>query len=63
MQSFDWTVDRQFEVDGASQNGDNLVYAQVGEAGHTVQGDNPRALAQVLSDFLGKAHPEGIKQT
>jgi esterase len=30
-------------------------YAQVGEAGHTVQGDNPRALAQLLSQFLGEA--------
>lgn len=29
-------------------------YAQVGEAGHTVQGDNPRVFAQVLSQFLGK---------
>jgi pimeloyl-ACP methyl ester carboxylesterase len=29
-------------------------YAQVGEAGHTVQGDNPGAFAQVLSEFLGK---------
>jgi len=28
-------------------------YAQVGEAGHTVQGDNPRVLAEVLSQFLG----------
>jgi len=46
-----------------AQQFSNGQYAQVGEAGHTVQGDNPRALAQVLSDFLGKAHPEGIKQT
>jgi pimeloyl-ACP methyl ester carboxylesterase len=30
-------------------------YAQVGEAGHTVQGDNPRVLAQALSQFLGEA--------
>ena len=30
-------------------------YAQVGEAGHTVQGDNPRVLAEVLSQFLGEA--------
>jgi len=29
-------------------------YAQVGEAGHTVQGDNPRVLAEVLSKFLGE---------
>jgi pimeloyl-ACP methyl ester carboxylesterase len=29
-------------------------YAQVGEAGHTVQGDNPRVFAQVLSRFLGE---------
>lgn len=27
-------------------------YAQVSDAGHTVQGDNPRALAQALSQFL-----------
>lgn len=32
-------------------------YAQVGEAGHTVQGDNPRVLAEVLSDFLGRILP------
>lgn len=32
-------------------------YAQVGEAGHTVQGDNPRVFAQVLSRFLGKVLP------
>jgi pimeloyl-ACP methyl ester carboxylesterase len=32
-------------------------YAQVGEAGHTVQGDNPRVLVQVLSQFLGKVLP------
>ena len=30
----------------------NGHYAQVGEAGHTVQGDNPREFAQVLSKFL-----------
>ncbi|HSM84545.1 MAG TPA: alpha/beta hydrolase [Candidatus Limnocylindrales bacterium] len=29
-------------------------YAQVGEAGHTVQGDNPRAFAETLGDFLGR---------
>jgi len=29
-------------------------YAQVEEAGHTVQGDNPRVFAQVLSEFLDK---------
>ena len=33
-------------------------YAQVGEAGHTVQGDNPRVLAQVLSQFLGRVLTE-----
>jgi esterase len=33
-------------------------YAQVGEAGHTVQGDNPRVFAQVLSEFLDKVLPE-----
>lgn len=27
-------------------------YAQVTDAGHTIQGDNPRALAQALSQFL-----------
>jgi esterase len=32
-------------------------YAQVGEAGHTVQGDNPRALAEVLEGFLAKVLP------
>jgi esterase len=36
-------------------------YAQVGEAGHTVQGDNPRVLAQVLSQFLDKVLPEEAK--
>jgi pimeloyl-ACP methyl ester carboxylesterase len=29
-------------------------YAQVGGAGHTVQGDNPRLLAQMLSEFLAR---------
>lgn len=29
-------------------------YAQVGEAGHTVQGDNSRAFAHVLGEFLGR---------
>jgi esterase len=29
-------------------------YAQVGEAGHTVQGDNPRAFAHALGQFLGR---------
>ncbi len=33
-------------------------YAQVGEAGHTVQGDNPRLLAQVLSQFLDNVLPK-----
>ena len=33
-------------------------YAQVGEAGHTVQGDNPRELVQMLSQFLDKVLPE-----
>lgn len=33
-------------------------YAQVGEAGHTVQGDNPRILGQVLTEFLAKVVPE-----
>jgi pimeloyl-ACP methyl ester carboxylesterase len=33
-------------------------YAQVGNAGHTVQGDNPRILTEVLSNFLAKVLPE-----
>lgn len=33
-------------------------FAQVSEAGHTVQGDNPGAFARVLSQFLDKALPE-----
>jgi pimeloyl-ACP methyl ester carboxylesterase len=33
-------------------------FAQVGGAGHTVQGDNPRGLADVLSGFLKKVLPE-----
>lgn len=33
-------------------------FAQVGEAGHTVQGDNPRVFANVLSQFLDKVLPE-----
>jgi esterase len=44
-----------------AEDGQNLArefpnghYAQVGEAGHTVQGDNPRVLAEVLSRFLDK---------
>lgn len=32
-------------------------YAQVGEAGHTVQGDNPRVFAQVLAQFLARVMP------
>jgi pimeloyl-ACP methyl ester carboxylesterase len=36
-------------------------YAQVGEAGHTVQGDNPRALAEVLEQFLAKVLPQESK--
>jgi pimeloyl-ACP methyl ester carboxylesterase len=35
-------------------NFSNGHYAQVGDAGHTVQGDNPRVFAEVLSHFLGK---------
>ena len=34
-------------------------YAQVGEAGHTVQGDNPRALAELLQQFLARVLPAG----
>ncbi|MGE5204716.1 MAG: alpha/beta fold hydrolase, partial [Chlamydiota bacterium] len=33
-------------------------YAQVGEAGHTVQGDNPRIFAQVLEQFLAGVLPK-----
>lgn len=33
-------------------------YAQVGEAGHTVQADNPRIFVEVLSDFLNKVLPK-----
>lgn len=36
----------------------NGHYAQVGDAGHTVQGDNPRVMAEVLSEFLEKVLPE-----
>jgi pimeloyl-ACP methyl ester carboxylesterase len=36
----------------------NGHYAQVGEAGHTVQGDNPRVLAEVLSNFLKTVLPK-----
>jgi esterase len=32
-------------------------FAQVGEAGHTVQGDNPRALSELLQQFLTRALP------
>jgi esterase len=35
-----------------AQEFSNGHYAQVGEAGHTVQGDNPRVLTQVLTQFL-----------
>lgn len=41
-----------------AQQFSNGHFAQVGDAGHTVQGDNPRVLAKVLSDFLGKVLPE-----
>lgn len=37
-------------------------YAQVGEAGHTVQGDNPRIFAQVLAKFLNGVLPENLSQ-
>jgi pimeloyl-ACP methyl ester carboxylesterase len=33
-------------------------FAQVGEAGHTVQGDNPRALSEALQQFLTRALPD-----
>lgn len=36
----------------------NGHYGQVGDAGHTVQGDNPRVFAEVLSQFLDKVLPE-----
>jgi pimeloyl-ACP methyl ester carboxylesterase len=32
----------------------NGHYGQVGDAGHTVQGDNPRVFAEVLSQFLDR---------
>ncbi len=35
----------------------NGHYAQVGEAGHTVQGDNPREFAHVLAKFLDTVLP------
>src|SRR5215471_5101071 len=35
-------------------------YAQVGDAGHTVQGDNPRILVEVLMDFLRKVLPKNF---
>jgi pimeloyl-ACP methyl ester carboxylesterase len=41
-----------------AQQFSNGHYAQVGNAGHTVQGDNPRILTEVLSNFLGKVLPE-----
>lgn len=41
-----------------AQQFSNGHFAQVGDAGHTVQGDNPRVLAKVLSDFMGKVLPE-----
>ena len=43
-----------------AQQFSNGHYAQVGEAGHTVQGDNPRALAHVLSNFLKRVLPEDV---
>ena len=36
-------------------------YAQVGDAGHTVQGDNPRILTEVLMNFLKKVLPENSR--
>jgi pimeloyl-ACP methyl ester carboxylesterase len=41
-----------------AQQFSNGHYAQVGNAGQTVQGDNPRILTEVLSNFLGKVLPE-----
>lgn len=36
-------------------------FAQVGDAGHTVQGDNPGMFARVLAEFLNTALPEDAK--
>ncbi|HEY6971639.1 MAG TPA: alpha/beta hydrolase [Candidatus Angelobacter sp.] len=51
-----------------SQDAQNLAhrfsnghYAQVGDAGHTVQGDNPGVLAKVLIDFLRRMLPENSR--
>jgi pimeloyl-ACP methyl ester carboxylesterase len=38
-------------------------FAQVGEAGHTVQGDNPRALSEALQQFLTRALPDAASIT
>ncbi len=40
----------------------NGHFAQVGEAGHTVQGDNPRIFAQVLGEFLEKVLPKNAER-
>ena len=46
------------DAQNLAQQFSNGHYAQVGDAGHTVQGDNPRVLSEVLSSFLGKVLPE-----
>lgn len=46
------------DAQALAQQFSNGHFTQVGEAGHTVQGDNPRVLAEVLSGFLGKVLPE-----
>lgn len=40
----------------------NGHFAQVGEAGHTVQGDNPRIFAQILAQFLGKVSRDSTRE-
>jgi len=45
------------DAQNLAQQFSNGHFAQVGDAGHTVQGDNPRVLAEVLLNFLGKVLP------
>jgi pimeloyl-ACP methyl ester carboxylesterase len=50
-----FTVDDAEKLAGEFRDGH---CAQVGEAGHTVQGDNPRALAEVLEQFFARVLPQ-----
>lgn len=50
-----FTSDDAQELAKEFQHGE---FAQVGEAGHTVQGDNPRVFAEVLERFLGRVLPD-----